>query len=122
MPPEPTPGTPGFLWPVLGPYRFAISLGAGFWSVLRRRPCGEYTLDQVKGLEAVGQPRIPVATGWEPSFNVLAAAHGVNTTWAREHAKYQEAGFARAAGSRTQDSTHVLGYEHREALRRSVST
>ncbi|MEH0110615.1 hypothetical protein V6N00_12965 [Tersicoccus sp. MR15.9] len=92
-----TPPTPGTMYPVTGPHTHAVYRSDDVWTVLARRH-GEYTLLEVTGLTpVVDEPGTTVGAHWADIFDALAAAHGLDTTWAEELGAYQSAGAAMIA-------------------------
>lgn len=86
---------PGELWQTAGSHPYGVFLGGEIWNVLTEAH-GELGLSQVPGLEPLAvsliQPRRNTFAG---HFDALALIAGLNTTWDREVAKYQQEGFAR---------------------------
>lgn len=88
----------GQLWQISGPSGYGICLGNGYWSVLVRHG-PEYTLTDTPSPVPVRlDERLPRSMAWADQFDALAAAEGLNITWADEVRRYREIGLAKTAG------------------------
>lgn len=85
---------PGELWSTDGEPRHAIYLGDGLWNILVHRH-DEYALHQTgRIIPSRRGEHQPSGHGWEPHFNALALAHGIDITWEQEVARYKAIGLA----------------------------
>ncbi|MCC3299479.1 hypothetical protein [Arthrobacter caoxuetaonis] len=88
----------GQMWQISGPSGFGICLGNGYWSVLVRNG-PEYTLtDTLAPFPVRLEERLPRSMAWADQFDALAAAEGLDISWADEVHRYRELGLAKTTG------------------------